>query len=126
MTNELLKEAETAANKAIPMYPVHIEELERLKWAEYITHLRQEWAKGYVAGVAKERERGGWLPIETAPRDGTVIMRWVRRHKFPQALKYIDWIGLWQACNVAGVSYEESELFPHWQPLSSPPETSNS
>lgn len=55
----------------------------------------------------------GWLPIETAPKDGTVIMLWIN---------YGHQLGFWN-----GRSWDDRDFFDnlgdpsHWQPLPLPP-----
>jgi len=65
----------------------------------------------------------GWLPIETAPKDGTVILLYV-----PEQLDFCKYeIGFWYESNFGG-SYKgwrsikgEMKLTPaHWKPLEPP------
>lgn len=59
-----------------------------------------------------------WRPIETAPRDGTVLLVWRESERgYDHARMGTDWFegGVWQ---------RSRRLMPptHWMPLPSPPE----
>lgn len=57
----------------------------------------------------------GWLPIETAPKDGARILLFL-----PNQLGDSVWTGLW--AEGWHVSYGKAEREPtHWMPLPSPP-----
>lgn len=72
----------------------------------------------------------GWRPIETAPKDGTMILAWMsggaesRPHY--SLIHWFDfgWGGSW-TITLPGLGsdpgYEDS-AFTHWQPLPKPPQ----
>jgi hypothetical protein len=76
---------------------------------------------------------GVWQPIETAPKDGSVIFVWAEGHTWPEAAKWfeydpevteqVDAFGTWifadgVLADLAG--FEEGSL-SHWTPLPAPP-----
>lgn len=73
------------------------------------------------------RLRGDWLPIETAPKDGTPILAWCVH---PNARFVGDsqaWaapvVAQWITHNGGGWTWNGiSGSFTHWRPLPSPPE----
>lgn len=76
----------------------------------------------------------GWRPIETAPKDGTVIHVWAPGYEWPEAVLYEEYPpadaeevgspGYWryaeemmaEVCDGAG-----EEEWTHWRPLPTPP-----
>ena len=77
-----------------------------------------ELSEGQATALLRARENAdGWRPIETAPKDGTLILAWV-----PDGRMMI-----WRADLLAhGLSARTPEhlKFPatHWRPLPAPPE----
>ena len=65
-----------------------------------------------------------WQPIETAPKDETEILLWRGRGPFRQASMVVGlWLGGWID------AYDDLSILPApilWQPLPSPPETTDS
>jgi len=64
-------------------------------------------------------ERARWQPIETAPKDGTIIL--LADYRYPHRPEISS--GFWENRNWTDGSLELSPL-THWQPLPSPPESS--
>jgi hypothetical protein len=64
-----------------------------------------------------------WQPIETAPKDGTVVSVWHRTWKCPVSARYISgnanatfrWV------EATLTTQWPDEAFSHWQPLPAPP-----
>lgn len=78
------------------------------------------WRRRVEAGKAEvaEKDRGGWLPIETAPRDGTVILAMLTDSDIPQSVLYQKgWRIHWDGYYLSG--YDGPT---HWQPLPKPPQ----
>lgn len=81
-----------------------------------------------IARLSQEREPDGWRPIETAPKDGTVILAW---RFYPCAVR---WTGggeeyPWEAVHLGGYSTLHENAFcagdphlTHWMPLPPAPE----
>ncbi len=70
----------------------------------------------------------GWLPIETAPRDGTVISAWHTVHKCPMSVLWKDegFPFRGERLNWYERSYTTAwpeRCFSHWCPLPAPPST---
>jgi len=63
-----------------------------------------------------------WQPIETAPRDGTYILAWVRPVWGVQYLRIVTFYhGQWvDSCDLS------PEDCTHWMPLPEPPKESRS
>jgi len=81
----------------------------------------------HAAGHYQGGEVMEWQPIETAPRDGTVIDLWTRRGTFYQDRwkRYADmWFakGLGQWRNGRGDVFINEGIPTHWMPLPNPPE----
>lgn len=66
----------------------------------------------------------GWQPIETAPKDGTVVGVWNRYQ--PEIVKYARWGNLKtssvQMGWVSRAGIEGSYTPSHWMPLPAPPQ----
>lgn len=68
-----------------------------------------------------------WQPIETAPKDGTVILGW---RYYPVAIRWTnDRDYPWEAIQIGGVSpfllngfVDEDQGLTHWMPLPKKPE----
>jgi hypothetical protein len=69
-------------------------------------------------------ERGDWMPIETAPRDGTRILTWdgirVREVSWWDAWYGDERIPGWMIAN-SDEEYGHYVNATHWMPLPSPP-----
>lgn len=86
---------------------------------------QQEMPDGYEGGTAVERwnrraptakpDSNGWLPIESAPKDGTAVLTY-RAAGFVAVAEYIGPAHEW--CIVDGLELIE---VTHWQPLPAPP-----
>ncbi len=71
-----------------------------------------------------------WQPIESAPKDGTPILRWLKRARTPVAVKYVEnpkgyLHGQplhWQEPN-HGIYWGERDFSPHWMECPAPPPT---
>lgn len=80
-----------------------------------------------TAGLTVGAER--WLPIESAPRDGTVIDLWVKgRSSEGWRVANAQWVyGDWQIKISDGFSHcfdkaaEDSDAITHWRPLPAAP-----
>jgi len=63
-----------------------------------------------------------WLPIDTAPKDGTSVLCYNAKKDF----QAVDW---WRTkdvnCSYIGFGKQNDKYWPHthWQPLPTPPET---
>ena len=68
----------------------------------------------------------GWMPISSAPKDGTEILAYEPpRHNDPSLYAVVHWsadyddeVFPWRTTE----STRYAEVFTHWQPLPSPPE----
>lgn len=90
-----------------------------------------------------ERERAGWQPIETAPKDGTTILGWAEDEEDGWQIMVVKWVetqddpGSKYVMHDAGwagrimfpgcLSDDDDPVAPtftitHWQPLPLPPE----
>lgn len=68
---------------------------------------------------------GGWLPIETAPKDGTEVLLFCPDDQ-PQIVSCKYWLGYspgWMFTDdtLANIAEEGPENPTHWQPLPEPP-----
>jgi hypothetical protein len=80
-----------------------------------------------------DRRLNEWQPIETAPKDGTVILLWSRYASHPTTAA---WEGDRWVCQADGHSaiesqsdfgttYREFDVPSHWRPLPAPPADEN-
>lgn len=65
----------------------------------------------------------GWLPIETAPKDGTRFLTWdshygVRTARAHHRADHDDWLSY---CDAFGGSSKGGIRATHWMPLPTPP-----
>lgn len=71
-----------------------------------------------------------WQPIETAPKDGTVIlgwryyavaMKWTGHHGYPWEAIHLDGV-----CELMGNGFvSDDNALTHWMPLPDPPRSSD-
>ena len=81
-------------------------------------HTDTAWMAWQARAALTAAKAGGWLPIETAPKDGTRVLLWRRAIRDQPAPIMAD--GFW--CETCWVwPYILSEP-THWQPLPAPPE----
>ena len=74
-----------------------------------------------TAGFVIEQD---WQPIETAPRDGTIIDLWFSGDAWNCRMPGFVWrpgMNFWHN-ETTHQSYNESPLITHWRPLPTPPE----
>ncbi len=75
-----------------------------------------------------------WQPIETAPKDGIVILGWSEYMSEPAPIRWgrkshgrTGWQAVWDGIQVIatesdfGTEYVDPEPITHWQPLPIPP-----
>ena len=80
-----------------------------------------------AAIAAWNRRASGWQPIETAPRDGTIILVWVDGECI--VVRWLKWCnsndpGRWELTRTGSYA-ADGELYAdptHWQPLPPAPE----
>jgi hypothetical protein len=64
-----------------------------------------------------------WQPIETAPRDGTIVLLFARRLKYPVMFRICGWWSRDKECWVELCFYEPDGLVAYnWMPLPEPPD----
>jgi hypothetical protein len=68
--------------------------------------------------MTDDKAPSGWQPIETAPRDGTLILMWIE-HTID--IKGGPMIGGWH--KKIGFSASRFDVPTHWMPLPPPPES---
>ena len=72
-----------------------------------------------AADLARDHEakhRDGWMPIESAPRDGTALLAWRPGLLWPVAAQWADDDQRWELC------WNWDAIHPtHWRPLPEPP-----
>lgn len=81
--------------------------------------------RAYLSTVSsKPSVEEGWMPIETAPRDGTHILAVVAGHHLgtglpfiPEVVEWLDGVGWWSEMWGVGGDYHPT----HWRPLPAPP-----
>ena len=64
----------------------------------------------------------GWRPIETAPKDGTLILAYARRERKPH-IRVTWWRTAKDGAGYIGWGEFNERYWPptHWQPLPDPP-----
>ena len=62
-----------------------------------------------------------WMPIETAPKDGTFILAWCERWRAPATLRWGKVRGFSSRGFVTEGGVARGYLPTHWMPLPSPP-----
>lgn len=84
------------------------------------------WLRTKIRALSSQPVADGWLPIETAPKDGTVILAFCRDEgvvsvRFEQRHSY----GRFLVCGVSDSYYGDFGVSPtHWRPLPASPEVS--
>ena len=70
-------------------------------------------------------EYGEWQPIETAPKDGAVLIHWSEQAGFNGNTEVAEQYdpGEWASCESCGMTWQEEPT--HWMPLPEPPEVKN-
>jgi hypothetical protein len=58
-----------------------------------------------------------WQPIETAPKDGTVILAWRKYGSIPKFVRFDSFYGEWE---VQEEGWHVHNL-THWMPIPEPP-----
>lgn len=96
MMNKDIQMLQTIASRIIDRYP---EMYDRL--CEYIARV----------------ENGGWLPIETAPKDGSNIILWAKYGDLPLVGRYSKTYDEWLEAGGTGYKFTPT----HWQPLPQTP-----
>jgi hypothetical protein len=82
--------------------------------------------------MTPDENKHGWLPIETAPKDGKPFLAIGRRYDWPEVVKWEDYdaelaeeIGEPGYFTFAEALLADASDFPddltHWQPLPKPP-----
>jgi hypothetical protein len=82
--------------------------------------------------AAIEAKKNGWLPIETAPRDGVECLLWDGENRVVGSYdkgRYVPWSGNVYGCWVLSMHIRPDEppdpVEPtHWMPIANPPEVS--
>jgi hypothetical protein len=67
----------------------------------------------------------GWRPIETAPKDGTMVDLWCRAtHGRDMRITDMWWIerGIWRSGRRDPFKEEMATRATHWRPIPAPPE----
>lgn len=90
----------------------------------------QDWAGRLAALSGQAAQTAAWRPIETAPRDGTIIMGF---RFYPVVMKYVGGEWPWEAIQLDGLMpflsngfFENDEQLTHWMPLPAPPASKQS
>lgn len=78
---------------------------------------------------------GEWLPISSAPRDGTIFLVWGKHYEWPEVVKWeryspadaeeVGEDGYWTYAEELLAEVTDSccpEDWTHWQPLPDPPQ----
>lgn len=63
----------------------------------------------------------GWLPIESAPKDGTCILVWGPEEEGFNSGMGVVWFCALEGWFVEGDLGSVGESYTHWQPLPAPP-----
>lgn len=84
-----------------------------------VSKLRREF------GIEPQTVHGDWLPIDTAPKDGTRVLLFVEPYEYHEPFRdSADWrdIGHWTEHNRGGWVHHVPGNPTHWQPAPNPPE----
>lgn len=85
---------------------------------------------GTASGFDSPMDENGWLPIETAPKDGAAVLLFGRVSDHPEGLVSFNGdsriTGYWDAMDQAWCASASTWVGPfinasHWQPLPNPP-----
>ena len=73
-------------------------------------------------------DENGWMPIATAPRDGTEILVFVEDHRNPELRICVAWFvakpdgsAKWMVFSTPDAIFSLAQPVTHWQPLPKPP-----
>jgi hypothetical protein len=66
-----------------------------------------------------------WLPIESAPKDGTWVIVYGEKYKQPIIAKWNKRISWWAGAVLMGGGFQHMREASHWMPLPPPPEADN-
>lgn len=120
-----------AANKAMPYFPrllAEAREAQRLRGELFVAQLENETKTGVIAQltarVAELEAAQGWQPIETAPKDGTIIFVEAYDHaRLTGPVHSGYWSPAYEGGPYAWVEdYDYKICDPtHWMPLPQPP-----
>jgi hypothetical protein len=104
------------------------------KWTDAYEKLREIWRERARAALTAA-ERARWQPIETAPKDGTPVLLWLKnkfdRNYTVMGLCDLIRIGFWQHRRWVTIEVEDCwmpdwcplDVNPsHWRELPSPPD----
>jgi hypothetical protein len=85
-------------------------------------------------GVEESRDHfsatgDGWMPIDTAPKDGTTVVLWSKYHDEPITAAWVrgHWVSRWDGMTVIETQgdtytdYRDVSPATHWRPLPAPP-----
>ena len=100
--------------------------------AFYFDGEAENMARAAIAAMSRAsptREQSGWMPIESAPRDGTRVDLWAEGYgrkpdmywRLVERHKTEGWTDDWYG---RGALFGEGQ-FTHWQPLPPPPTALN-
>lgn len=91
-----------------------------------------DWERmAVIVDRAVEMSSPQWLPIETAPRDGTSILLWAPRHGEERIIgfwavsakdfNFEGWTTGWETAGGYDIGYDPVSDPSHWQPLPDEP-----
>ena len=77
----------------------------------------------FEAEAAKANQpKNGWMPITTAPQDGTAILVWARWKNAPAGPAIVEWVKRGKEWKRVGETRSiASGIATHWMPLPSGP-----
>ncbi len=76
----------------------------------------------FDAQAAKANEpKNGWMPISTAPQDGTAILVWACWKNAPAGPAIVEWVARRKEFKRVGVRLIAEGIITHWMALPSGP-----
>lgn len=79
-----------------------------------------------LTALRQHQQDGGWLPIESAPRDGTPFLAYVKKtHSGLMPKNRVFRISLTKKGWCCGNNYFNESQLTHWQPLPPAPKKEN-